>query len=248
LNADITEATGPVKLAGSLTGGNFDLTLDKTQMAYSTGVTGGAFTASGPEIPFPEVAVSFAESAFSFLMPVAKSDQPQDFSVVTRLIDLTVSEDIWGLVDPAAALPRGPASFVLDVNGTGYWDQDIMDPALQQDGVQPPGKLISLNLREVLAKAVGVEVGATGALTFDNDDLVTFDGVPAPTGSVTITIKGANGLIDNLIAMGFLPAEEALAPRMMLGLFARPGDGADELTSMIEFKDGGFFANGQKLK
>jgi Uncharacterized protein conserved in bacteria (DUF2125) len=248
LNADIAEATGPVKLAGSLTGGSFDLAIDKEKMAYSTAVTGGDFTASGPEIPFPEVAVSFAESAVSFLMPVSKSDQPQEFSMVTKLVDLTVSEDIWGLVDPAAVLSRGPASFVLDVTGTGYWDQDIMDPAVQKDGAQPPGKLISLNLREVLAKAVGVEVGATGALTFDNNDLVTFEGVPAPSGSVNITIKGANGLIDNLITMGLIPAEEALMPRMMLGLFARPGAAADELTSVIEFKDGGLFANGQKLK
>ncbi|TAG15734.1 MAG: DUF2125 domain-containing protein, partial [Rhodobacterales bacterium] len=100
----------------------------------------------------------------------------------------------------------------------------------------------------VLAKAVGVEVAAKGALTFDNDDLVTFEGVPAPSGNLNITIKGANGLIDNLIAMGLLPADEALMPRMMLGLFARPGAAADELTSVIEFKDGGLFANGQKLK
>jgi hypothetical protein len=116
------------------------------------------------------------------------------------------------------------------------------------EGVEPPGELTSLELAEVLVKGAGAEVGATGGLTFDNTDLTSFDGVPAPTGSINITIKGANTLIDNLIAMGLLPEEDAMGARMMLGLFARPGAGPDELTSVIEFKDGGLFANGQQLQ
>ncbi len=246
--ADIVEAGGPVKLGGSLTGGSFDLVLDKDKMTYGTSVTGGSFTASGPEIPFPEVAFGFAESGFGITMPVSKSDTPQDFSFLTRLVDLTVSEDIWGLVDPGAALSREPATFILDVKGMGFWKQDIMDPAVQMEGAEPPGELTSLDLTQVLVKAAGAEVGATGALTFDNTDLVTFQGAPAPTGNINVTIKGVNKLIDNLIAMGLLPSEQAMGARMMLGLFARPGPGPDELTSLIEFKDGGLFANGQQLQ
>jgi hypothetical protein len=248
INADITEATGPVNLAGSLTGGSFDLAIDKDKINYGTGVTGGSFTASGPEIPFPEVAFGFAESSFSILMPVSKSETPQDFAFVTKLVDLTVSEDIWGLIDPAALFSREPASFIVDVTGTGFWKQDIMDPAMQMEGVDPPGELTSLNLGQILVKAAGAEVGAMGGLIFDNTDLVTFEGVPAPSGSITVTIKGVNALIDNLIAMGLVQGEEAMGARMMLGLFARPGAGPDELTSLIEFKDGGVFANGQQLQ
>ncbi len=248
MTADIVEAGGPVKLGGSLTGGSFDLVLDKDKINYGTSVTGGSFTASGPDIPFPEVAFGFAESGFGITMPVSKSDTPQDFSFLTKLVDLTVSEDIWGLVDPGAALSREPATLIFDVKGTGFWNQDIMDPALQMEGAQPPGELTSLDLTQVLVKAAGAEVGATGALTFDNTDLVTFQGAPAPSGSINVTIKGVNKLIDNLIAMGLLPAEQAMGARMMLGLFARPGPGPDELTSLIEFKDGGLFANGQQLQ
>ncbi len=248
MNADITDESGPVKLGGSLAGGTFDLVLDKDKINYGTAFSGGSFTASGPEIPFPEVAFGFAETAFSILMPVSKSETPQDFAFVTKLIDLTVSEDIWGLVDPGAALSREPATFIVDVNGTGFWKQDIMDPALQMEGVEPPGELTSLDLSQVLVKAAGAEVGATGALTFDNTDLVSFQGAPAPSGTINVTIKGVNALIDNLIAMGLLPSDQAIGARMMLGLFARPGAGPDELTSLIEFKDGGVFANGQQLQ
>jgi hypothetical protein len=247
LAADITDASGPVKLAGALTGGKFDLSLDKDRLNYATGVTGGSFTVSGPEIPFPEVAFGFAESSFGLLMPVSKSDTPQDFAFVTKLVDLTMSEDIWGLLDPAATLPRDPASFVLDVNGSGILKQDIMDPALQAEGAQPDGALVALNLTQVLVKGVGAEIGATGALTFDTAGQVTFQGSPAPTGKVDVSIRGANGLIDNLIAMGLFPSEQAMGARMMLGLFARPGGEVDQLTSVIEFKDGQVFANGQQL-
>ncbi|WP_164517270.1 DUF2125 domain-containing protein [Tabrizicola piscis] len=248
LNADITEASGPVKIAGNLTGGGFNLAIDKDKVNYGTSFAGGNFTASGPEIPFPEVVVGFAETAFSILMPVSKSETPQDFALVTKLVDFTVSEDVWGLVDPGAMLSREPATFIVDVKGTGFWKQDIMDPAVQMEGVEPPGELTSLDLSQVLVKGAGAEVGATGALTFDNTDLVSFQGVPAPTGSINVSIKGVNALIDNLIAMGILPDDQAMGARMMLGVFARPGPGPDELTSVIEFKDGGLFANGQQLQ
>lgn len=248
LNADISEAGGPTKLAGNLTGGGFDLAMDKSRMNYGTSFAGGKFTVSGPEIPFPQVEVGFAETVFGFLMPVSKSDTPQDFALVTKLVDFTVSEDVWGLIDPGAALSREPATFVFDIKGTGFWKQDIMDPAVQMEGMEPPGELTSLDLTQILVRAAGAEVGATGGLTFDNTDLVSFQGVPAPTGSINVTIKGVNALIDNLIAMGLLPEDQAMGARMMLGLFARPGAGPDELTSLIEFKDGGLFANGQQLQ
>ncbi len=248
MNADITDSAGPTKLVGSMTGGSFDLSIDKDKINYDTRSTGGSFTLSGPEIPFPEVTTGFSEAAFGILMPVSKSETPQDFTFLTKLVDFTISEDVWGLVDPGATLPRDPATFIFDIKGTGFWKQDIMDPAMQMEGVEPPGELTSLDLTQVLVKAVGTEVGATGGLTFDNTDLVTFQGMPKPTGSINVSIKGVNALIDNLIAMGIVPEDQAMGARMMLGLFARPGAGPDELTSVIEFKDGGLFANGQQLQ
>jgi hypothetical protein len=194
------------------------------------------------------VKFGFGESAFNVLMPASKSETPQDIAFLTKIVDLTVSEDIWGLFDPGATLARDPATFILDAKGTGRWLADIMDPAYQADGMEPPGELNSLDLTQFLVKAAGAEVGATGGLTFDNSDLESFDGVPAPTGQINVTIKGVNKLIDNLIAMGLLPDDQAMGFRMMLGAFTRPGAGPDEVTSLVEFKDGGLFANGQQLQ
>jgi hypothetical protein len=248
LNADITDATGPVKIAGTASGGGMVLAIDKARINYGSSFTDLAISASGPEIPFPEVAIALKEYAFNLMMPVSKSDAPQDFSFLTKLVDFTVSEDIWGMVDPGALLSREPASFILDVKGQGFWKQDIMDPAVDLEQIEAPGELTSLDLTQVLVKAAGTEIGANGALTFDNSDLVTFQGVPAPSGAINIDIKGVSALIDNLIKLGIITDDDAMGARMMLGMFTRPGTAPDQVTSVIEFKDGGLFANGQQLQ
>lgn len=247
-NLDITDATGPTKINANATGGGFNLAMDKTRMNYGTSLNGAKFTVSGAEIPFPQVEVAFAESGFNLLMPVTKSDTPQDFAFLTKFVDFTVSEDVWGLFDPAGSLSREPATVIVDLKGTGFWTKDIMDPSVQMDGAEPPGQLNSLDLTQVLAKAAGAEVSATGGLVFDNADLQTFGGMPRPDGKISIGIKGANKLVDNLIALGILTEEDAMGFRMGMAMFARPGAGPDELTSEIEFKEGGLFANGQRLQ
>jgi hypothetical protein len=248
MDVDVTDATGPTKMVANATGGTFVVAMDKTRLNYGTALNGAKFTISGAEIPFPRVEVAFAESGFNILMPVSKSDNPQDFSFLTKMVDFTVSEDVWGLFDPAGTLSREPATIIVDLKGTGFWKQDLMDPELQMEGAQPPGELHSLDLLQVLAKAAGAEVSATGGLTFDNADLATFGGVPRPDGKVTVNIKGVTKLIDNLIALGILSEDDAMGFRMGLAMVAKPGAGPDELVSEIEFKDGGLFANGMQMQ
>jgi hypothetical protein len=245
---DITEASGPTKMTAVATGGGFNLTLNKDRMDYGTSLTGAKFTLAGAEIPFPQVELAFAESGFNLSMPVTKSDSPQDFSFLTKLVDFTVSEDIWAMVDPGGSLSREPATVIVDLKGTGYWTKDIMDPSVQMDDMEPPGQLNSLDITQVLAKAAGAEVSATGALTFENAGAESFNTMPEPEGKITFGIKGVNKLVENLIALGILTEDDAMGFRMAMAMFARPGAGPDELTSEIEFKDGGVFANGQQLQ
>lgn len=248
MDFDVTDASGPTKIVANATGGGFDLAMNKAEMIYGTALQGARFVVSGAEIPFPQVEVGFADSAFNVRMPVSKSDQPQDFAFLTKVVDLTVSEDIWNLFDPGASLSRDPATFILDTKGSGFWNQDIMDPGVDIDTIEAPGELHAFDLTQFLVKAAGAEVSATGALTFDNADLETFDGMPRPEGLITVGIKGVNKLVENLIALGILTEDDAMGFRMGLAMFARPGAGPDELTSEIEFKDGGLFANGQQLQ
>lgn len=246
---DVLESGTTTNVRATADTGNFAVALDKSKIAYAAGGTGVDMLVSGSSIPFPEVAISYAEAAFDFLIPIAKADTPQDFRLVTRLVDFTISDMVWAMVDPMGQLPRDPATLVIEAAGTATVNTDIMDPeAMAALGGMPPGMPNSLNLSALQVKAVGAELTGTGALTFDTNDLMTFNGIPAPTGVVDLKLVGANALIDSLIAMGMLPEDQAMGARMMMGMFARPGDGPDTLQSTLEFKDGGFFANGMRLQ
>jgi hypothetical protein len=112
----------------------------------------------------------------------------------------------------------------------------------------PPGALESLDIPALQLTIGGAELTGNGSLTFDNTDLTTFQGMPAPTGVINLALSGGNGLLDKLIALGLVPEDQAMGARMMMGMFARPGTEPDTLTSTLEFKDKGFFANGMQLQ
>jgi hypothetical protein len=242
---DVSNATTPGKLMGGSEGGSFQFALDAAKMLLAGGGKNVSATLSSADLPFPEVTVSYAESGFKLTMPLAKGDAPQDFSFLTKVIDLQISEEIWAMLDPTGALPHNPTTVVIDTTGTALLKADLMASA---EGATPDAELHSLNVNDLTARFVGAELTGTGAFTFDNTDLVTFDGMPAPTGKLDLKLVGGDGLLDTLVAMGMLSEDDAMGARMMIAMFANPGAGEDELTSVLEFKDKGFFANGQQLQ
>lgn len=246
---DSLNSGSPAKVVASNETGFFSVSLAGDATSYGAGGTGVAMAVSGAEIPFPEVKLTYEEASFRFLMPLAASDTPSNYSFLTRIVDLTVSDEIWGMIDPTATLPRDPATVILDAKGTARLTADLMDEtAMAALGDAPPGELHSLDVTNLTAKIAGAELTGVGAFTFDNSDLTTFEGVPAPTGKIDLVLTGGNGLLDKLVAMGIVPQDQAMGARMMIAMFAKPGDGQDVLNSSLEFRDKGFFANGQRLK
>ena len=251
MDFDVTSGTDTTKGTASLGSGNVVFAMNADQLNYAGGAKDVAMTMTGSAIPVPEIALSYKEAAFNFLMPVSKSDTPSDFAVLTRIIDFKLSDDLWALFDAGKVLPRDPATLVIDTKGKANWLVDIMDPkAAEKMGPnEVPVALQALDITEVTLRAVGAEVTGAGAFTFDNADTTTYAGMPAPTGKLDLKIVGANGLLDKLIKLGFVPEDQAMGARMMMGLFAKPVEGVeDTLTSTLEFKDKGFFANGQRLQ
>ncbi len=236
---------------GSATGGLLDVALSADALRYEVGNTGLDFTMSGSEIPLPEVAATIGELGFSLVMPVTQSAEPQDFGFAVRLVDLGVSEMIWGMIDAGGQLPHDPATLIVDTSGKANWLFDIFNPeAAAEMDAEMPGELHALDINEVRLAIAGAELSGMGGFTFDMKDLQTFDGLPAPTGSIDLRLVGGNGLLDKLVAMGLIPEDQAMGARMMMGLFARPGDGEDTLVSKIEVDGatGAVSANGQRLQ
>ena len=172
--------------------------------------------------------------------------QPYGFRL--GLEDLSLSEGIWNLFDPAAVLPRDMASLVIDVNGQMRWLVDVLTMEEADIDEDVPAEVDSLTIEEVLLQLAGAELTATGGFTFDYSDLSTFDGMPRPEGAVTVVLTGANSLLDKLVQMGLVDAEQAMMARMMSGMLLQPGDGPDTLVSEIAVSPSGqITANGAPL-
>ena len=246
-DADGEAASG----TASVDNGNLGFSFDIDGMSYIGASNGINLSVLLPnEIPFP-LEASMAKYGFDFQIPLSQGeDGPRDARVAFNFTELAVSDVIWNLADPQNILPRDPITIALgfDAKVTPFFD--FLDPEQQEAAAMSdiPGELNSLDVTELVVRGAGAEITGDGAFTFDNSDLETFDGFPRPEGRIDFAINGVNGLVDNLIQMGLIPAEEAMMPRMMLGMFATPV-GDDMLTSTIEVNgEGHVLANGQRLR
>lgn len=182
-------------------------------------------------------------------VPLNASDKPQDFRIATGMTDVTLGDTIWNMIDPSGQLPRDPAEISFDITGMGTNAMDLLDiAALSQLMGPPPVEVDEVTIENLRIAAVGAEATATGAMTFDWTDFQTIPGIARPEGTVTVNLNGANGLMDKLVAMGLLPEEEMMMPRMMMGMFATPV-GDDMLETVLEVNsEGHVLANGQRLQ
>lgn len=225
--------------------------MDDAALRYEFAATDQALSMSGSEMMVP-ISVSMARTGFTVEAPIAVSETPEDIALGVTLGGFEMSELLWNMLDPGAALPRDPATVALRMTGKVTPFVNLLDPVAMAQleatgGV--PGELNALTLEDLTVEVAGAKLGGSGAFTFDNSDLQTFGGVPRPNGEVTLSLDGANGLIDKLIAMGVLTAQDAMGARMMMGMFAVPGDGPDSLTSSIRINEQGHvLANGMRIQ
>lgn len=239
------------KSVSTSNGGTLGINMDAAKIGYSGERRDVDMTLETSDLPFP-VQFTSQTLGFDLTTPVAKSDTPQDFAASLTFADVTVSEPIWALFDPGQQLPRDPATVDIDLTGKARLMFDLLDPK-NAETIESldtaPAELHALTLNGLTVRLAGAELTGEGDFTFDNSDLESFGGMPAPLGALDLRLVGGNGLLDKLVAMGLVPQNQASGARMMMGLFARPGDGDDTLVSRIEVnEEGHVLANGQRLK
>ncbi|TMM52405.1 DUF2125 domain-containing protein [Sulfitobacter sabulilitoris] len=248
-NIAATSPDGPVAGTTTSQGGSLQIAMSQEGIAYDVAQTGLAVNLTSAAAPLP-IAFEVADARFNISAPLRKSEEAQDFAFGFTLGDFTLSELIWGIFDPAAQLPRDPATIALDLTGKAKILMDLLDPAnaarmQADDGL--PGELEVLNINKLQVTAAGAELTGAGGFTFDNARPT--GGMPKPTGAANFKLSGANALIDTLVAMGLLPQDQAMGARMMMGLFAVPGEAPDTVTSTIEInEEGHVLANGQRIQ
>ncbi|MFW2543473.1 hypothetical protein ACN2XU_12580 [Primorskyibacter sp. 2E107] len=231
--------------------GTIEFGMSEDAMRYEAGNTDMVVAIQGGDIPLP-INATMAETAFTFAVPLQKSEEPQDAAIGITLGGFETSDMIWGMIDPAGVLPRDPATISADLTAKvtpfiSLLNEDDMTKL--ERGEVMPGELNAVTLNSLLVEAAGGKISGEGAFTFDNSDTESFDGFPAPEGKLNLSVSGANGLIDKIIQMGFMSEEDAMGARMMLSMFTVPGSQPDTATSVIEVNDQGHvLANGQRIK
>lgn len=243
-----------VRVDSNSQSGTFGFGMNDTDLDYELGHTGLNIEVESGELPFP-VAISMAEAGFRLMMPVADTDEEQDFALSMTMGDFVMSDMIWMMFDGGQVLPRDPATILVDLTGRAKLFFDIFDIFDTEEAMQigadgtPPAELNQLSINNLLVSAAGAELTGKGAFTFDNTDLQSFDGMPRPEGALDLKVVGANALLDRLSQMGFVSDEEAMQARMMMGVFASAGEGEDTLTSnIVANEQGHVIVNGQRLK
>lgn len=231
-----------VDFSASNTGGSIGFGVSQEHIRYALAATGVTLNLATNEMPFP-VAASADSTALSIDMPLAQSATPSPFSASIAYQGVAVEESLWAMVDPGQAIPRTPATVIVDLSGTVQLFVDLMmiDP---ESLMAPPGELRDLTLNNLQVSFGGAELTGSGDVDFAPGQMV-----PMPVGSVDLSLTGANSLIQSLSQGGLLPAPQAGMAQGMLGMFAIPGAGPDSYTSTIEFlPGGGITANGVPLQ
>lgn len=235
--------------ATSATAG-IDLFLGRNVFRYTGDVGATELSLTAQELPIGPIEFSVSEIGSNYVVPLRVSNEPTQFTYHDRIINMSISDNLWAMFDPDKILPHGPLTYVLDISGMGNWLIDPFGKKFQDDNPdEPKGELHSLSLNDLQLSVAGIDLTGAGAFTFNNDDMETFDGIPAPTGEINLTMSGANALLDKLLEIGLLTEDEAMGARMALGLIAVAGEGENVLTSHIVIsEDGKVLANGQRLK
>lgn len=200
-------------------------------------------TITSPELPFPQLDLAFGPAQIEFKFPVI-GPEVRDFRFRMKFDSIAVNDEAWAVLDPTAVLARTP--IVLDVDVTGRSSLDVF--GLMQsdaDGSVPPIPQVErADIVRLLVSAAGAEVAGNGAFTFDNSA-----GYPLPMGNADFVVKGANRMVDALITLGVVTADDAMGARMAMALILEPTAEPDVMTSKVEARaDGGLYVNGQRMR
>lgn len=251
LNADVTEGSEKTRVDFTSASGRGVVKLDPTAIVYDIAVGKTALAVDGPpgSSEVPKAAMSVSEFGYGASVGIGDLVTPQDARVTMRLVDLVMSPEMWVAMDPGSVFEPSPLTFVLDVAGRYKLSPEMLTPEWRPTpGEMAPVDIVDATLSDLRIAAFGINVTGTGSLTFDETDLVTYDGIPAPLGKVSLQATGVNALIDRLVAAGKIPPDALTGVRMGLAMTFKPGTEPDTLVSEAEFRETGFFLNGLQMR
>ncbi len=250
LSANGSEDGAIIQTTSSAENATLDISLSPDGLLYDVQAERMRLSGTGGLVPLP-VEAYVAEGILRARLPVTPNEAEQNYALDIEISDVTMSDLLWMLADPAGNFPRDPASVALAVTGTMDLRQTYLDPiSLGRLHAQSPllAEPKTLNVDALLARGLGLDLQGEGAFVFDTDQDATFEDLPRPSGMLDLILKGGNGFLDTIESMGPIPARIAASGKRLLATFTTPGAGPDTVTSKIEFTDDGdILANGKSV-
>jgi hypothetical protein len=251
LRTDIDNLGEVIKMDVRSASGKASARFDAASAGYGFAIGESAVSVLGgpPNLEFRDVSLSLTELSYGVSVGIGDLISPQEARLSARVVDLAVPPEVWAKADPTGALGATPLTFSVDLVGRYALAPEMLEPDWKPTpGTFPPADFIEASLSGFLFSGFGVRITGEGALVFDETDLVTFEGMPAPEGKLSFRATGINALIDRVVAAGLVPSTELTGLRFGLAFIAKPGDGPDSLVSEVEFREKGFYLNGLKLR
>jgi hypothetical protein len=220
----------------SIQEGNVSISGDGSEIEY---------TVSMPSMGMPPMKVKVADLSSVFGVPVDNTDLAKLAMIQLDLKGLELDSAIWAMFDPKGVLPQNKADMKIDLEGNLKWASKISELIENPTQTLMPVVLEDAKVTALNLSALGAELKTTGKFNIDNSAFP-----PAPSGTVDVSLKGANSLMDQLSAAGLLPLQNGMVAKGMMSMFFKQGgEGSDHLTSQIIFSpDGSISANGFPLK
>lgn len=232
------------QVEGTSRPGTYAMSLDGTAAAVTAEYGGGAATVTAPDLPFGVLDIGYDRVATDVRVPLTR--EPGDLRYMVALEGFTANEEAWALIDPAGALPREPARFVVDVAGRMGLDLAGLVESGAMGGVPPVPTIESLEIRAFDVAAAGLAATGTGAFTFAGTDPATF--LPVPVGQASLRVEGLDRLLDALVTLGAIGPQEATGVRVGAGAFFRAAGPDVRETTLDAQADGSVVVNGIKVQ
>lgn len=249
---EITAGTATTPTTWDIGFATLDLALgvDATKIGYSTVLKGTQFLLTGdiPDFPADSMSYGIGEYRIGLEAGLNGLTKPQDWSAAYVMRDITMSDEMWHLISNGTELPHEPLTLALDLGGRYGVQPEMLKPGWTPVDAGQPFTEFSFKINEMKLAGLGVLSTGQGGLGFDFSDLVTFDGLPLPSGRVSILTTGAYGLIDLMAKAGQISAEDVQGARAALLMVGRAGEAPDTLNTEVDFREKGLFLNGVKIR
>lgn len=190
------------------------------------------------EAPVQDTTVQIEMFDTIYRVPMAPSPDMRPFEVKFAMVDLTLDDALWSVLDPEGEIDRAPAQILVDTIGT----MRLTKPQSEiRPGEAPPVAFGNLSVNKLDVSLLGASATARGEIEF-------IQPINLPQGTMTLRIKNALEVMSRLVEAEVLTPDILLFASLMAQNYLLQDPESGELVGEFEMGPGGITVNGQPLQ